>query len=46
MVMAMEVEYCLLGCDMVQSGRYIQIFVRNFFLPSLEHSNEGGSILL
>jgi hypothetical protein len=39
-------EYCLLGCDMVQSGRYIQIFVRNLLLPSSEHSIEGGSMLL
>jgi hypothetical protein len=34
-------EYCLLGCDMVHSGKYIQIFVRNLLLPSSEHSSEG-----
>jgi len=39
-------EYCHLERDMLQSGRYIQIFVRNLLPPSSEHTNEGGSILL
>lgn len=39
-------DYRRLGRDILRSGRYIRIFVRNLLLPSLAHTNEGGGILL
>jgi hypothetical protein len=36
----LEVKYCLLGCDAVQSRRISMTFQRNVFLPSSEPKNQ------